>query len=113
MEVVVRTKGQFYAFVKGALETIQERLNNLPALYVSTYKLYTRQGSHVQALTYKPLPDMTELDREIVEGGLKFDGLADKGDVGMKPEGDDVVEGHGEAEVGSDSDGELQEVDQE
>ncbi|GJZ25216.1 hypothetical protein Tco_0562675, partial [Tanacetum coccineum] len=32
--------------------------------------------------------------------------------VGMKPEGDDVVEGHGEAEVGSDSDGELQERDE-
>nr|GEW59038.1 protein LEO1 homolog isoform X2 [Tanacetum cinerariifolium] len=31
----------------------------------------------------------------------------------MKPEGGDVVEGHGEAEVGSDSDDELQEVDQE
>nr|GFB40230.1 protein LEO1 homolog isoform X2 [Tanacetum cinerariifolium] len=31
----------------------------------------------------------------------------------MKPKGGDVVEGHGEAEVGSDSDGELQEVDQE
>nr|GEV34051.1 protein LEO1 homolog isoform X2 [Tanacetum cinerariifolium] len=31
----------------------------------------------------------------------------------MKPEGGDVVEGHGEAMVGSDNDGELQEVDQE
>nr|GEW29512.1 protein LEO1 homolog isoform X2 [Tanacetum cinerariifolium] len=31
----------------------------------------------------------------------------------MKPEGGDVVEGLGEAEVGSNSDGELQEVDQE
>nr|GEX48757.1 protein LEO1 homolog isoform X1 [Tanacetum cinerariifolium] len=31
----------------------------------------------------------------------------------MKPEGGDVVEGHGKAEVGSDKDGELQEVGQE
>nr|GEW24269.1 vacuolar protein sorting-associated protein 60.2 [Tanacetum cinerariifolium] len=82
MEVVVRTKGQFYAFVKGAPEAVQERLNNLSALYVSTDKLYTRQGSHFLALTYKPLPETT-----------------DEGDVVMKPEGDDVVEGHGEAEV--------------
>nr|GEY08314.1 protein LEO1 homolog isoform X1 [Tanacetum cinerariifolium] len=42
-----------------------------------------------------------------------LDQLQDKGDVGMKPEGDDVVEGRGETEIGSDSDGELQEVDQE
>ncbi|GKE69725.1 probable manganese-transporting ATPase PDR2 [Tanacetum coccineum] len=65
----------------GAPETIQERLNNLPALYVSTYKRYTRQGSRVLALAYKPLPDMTvsearSLDREVVESGLKFAGFA-------------------------------------
>nr|GEU29683.1 protein LEO1 homolog isoform X1 [Tanacetum cinerariifolium] len=47
------------------------------------------------------------------ESNRQPDYASDEGDVGMKPEGDDVVEGHGEAEVGSDSDGELQEVDQE
>jgi len=44
---------------QGAPETIQERLIDLPASYVETYKKYTRQGSRVLALAYKPLPDMT------------------------------------------------------
>ncbi|KAK1433701.1 hypothetical protein QVD17_10616 [Tagetes erecta] len=81
MSVVVRTEEQFYAFVKGAPETIQERLNDIPAFFVSTYKKYTRQGSRVLALAYKPLPDMTvsearNLDREVVETGLIFAGFA-------------------------------------
>ncbi|KAF5792044.1 putative P-type Na(+) transporter [Helianthus annuus] len=81
MAVVVRTEEQFYAFVKGAPETIQERLNDIPAFFVSTYKRYTRQGSRVLALAYKPLPDMTvsearNLDREVVETGLTFAGFA-------------------------------------
>nr|GFB68693.1 probable manganese-transporting ATPase PDR2 [Tanacetum cinerariifolium] len=81
MAVVVRTEEQFYAFVKGAPETIQERLNDIPAFYVSTYKKYTRQGSRVLALSYKPLPDMTvsearNLDRDVVESGLTFAGFA-------------------------------------
>ncbi|PWA64619.1 leo1-like family protein [Artemisia annua] len=46
------------------------------------------------------------------ESNRQPDYASDEGDIGMKPEGDDVVEGHGEAGVGSDSDGELQEVDQ-
>ncbi|GKA35070.1 probable manganese-transporting ATPase PDR2 [Tanacetum coccineum] len=62
-------------------ETIQERLNDIPAFYVSTYKKYTRQGSRVLALAYKPLPDMTvsearNLDRDVVESGLTFAGFA-------------------------------------
>ncbi|KAJ9562227.1 hypothetical protein OSB04_007387 [Centaurea solstitialis] len=81
MAVVVRTEEQFFAFVKGAPETIQERLNDVPAFYVSTYKKYTRQGSRVLALAFKPLPDMTvsearNLDREVVESGLTFAGFA-------------------------------------
>ncbi|KAI3726103.1 hypothetical protein L1987_65900 [Smallanthus sonchifolius] len=81
MSVVVRSEEQFYAFVKGAPETIQERLNDIPAFFVSTYKRYTRQGSRVLALAYKPLPDMTvsearNLDREVVETGLTFAGFA-------------------------------------
>lgn len=81
MAVVVRTEEQFFAFVKGAPETIQERLNDIPAFYVSTYKRYTRQGSRVLALAFKPLPDMMvsearNLDREVVESGLTFAGFA-------------------------------------
>ncbi|KAI3669992.1 hypothetical protein L6452_41545 [Arctium lappa] len=81
MAVVVRSEEQFFAFVKGAPETIQERLNDVPAFYVSTYKRYTRQGSRVLALAFKPLPDMTvsearNLEREVVESGLTFAGFA-------------------------------------
>ncbi|GJU17483.1 protein LEO1 homolog isoform X2 [Tanacetum coccineum] len=55
-----------------------------------------------------------ELTKKAVDLAWENENLIrDEGDIGMKPEGDDVVEGHGEAEVGSDSDRELQEVDQE
>ncbi|XP_051116163.1 probable manganese-transporting ATPase PDR2 [Andrographis paniculata] len=81
MAVVVRVQEQFFAFVKGAPETIQERLDEVPSWYIKIYKKYTRQGSRVLALAYKPLPDMTvsearSLDRETVESGLTFAGFA-------------------------------------
>ncbi|GMH17830.1 hypothetical protein Nepgr_019671 [Nepenthes gracilis] len=81
MAVVVRVQEEFLAFVKGAPETIQDRLVNLPESYVETYKKYTRQGSRVLALAFKSLPDMTisearSLDREEVESGLTFAGFA-------------------------------------
>ncbi|GJS50939.1 probable manganese-transporting ATPase PDR2 [Tanacetum coccineum] len=55
MAVVVRTEEQFYAFVKGATETIQERLNDIPAFYVS---------------------EARNLDSDVVEIGLTFAGFA-------------------------------------
>ncbi|KAM6579075.1 hypothetical protein CsatB_030912 [Cannabis sativa] len=81
MAVVVRMEEEFLAFVKGAPETIQDRLTEVPPFYVETYKKYTRQGSRVLALAFKSLPDMTvsearSLDREIVESGLTFAGFA-------------------------------------
>ncbi|PSR88079.1 Manganese-transporting ATPase [Actinidia chinensis var. chinensis] len=81
MAVVVRVQEQFLAFVKGAPETIQDRLINVPSTYVESYKKYTRQGSRVLALGFKPLPEMTvsearSLDREMVESGLSFAGFA-------------------------------------
>ncbi|KAM7463802.1 hypothetical protein LguiA_031923 [Lonicera macranthoides] len=81
MAVVVRVQEQFFAFVKGAPETIQERLLDVPSYYVSTYKKYTRQGSRVLALAFKSLPEMTvsearNLDRNVVESGLTFAGFA-------------------------------------
>ncbi|EMS47412.1 putative cation-transporting ATPase [Triticum urartu] len=60
MSVIVRIQEKFYAFIKGAPETIQERLVDLPAAYVETYKKYTRQGSRVLSLAYKLLPEMPE-----------------------------------------------------
>ncbi|CAH9120912.1 unnamed protein product [Cuscuta epithymum] len=81
MSAVVRVQELFYAFVKGAPETIQERLVDVPHFYVSTYKKYTRQGSRVLALAFRSLPEMTvsearSLERDIVESGLAFAGFA-------------------------------------
>ncbi|CAK9139579.1 unnamed protein product [Ilex paraguariensis] len=81
MSVVVRVEEQFFAFVKGAPETIQERLVDVPSSYVQIYKKYTRQGSRVLALAFKSLPEMTvsevrSMDREMVESGLTFAGFA-------------------------------------
>ncbi|KAM3378424.1 putative manganese-transporting ATPase PDR2 [Capsicum galapagoense] len=81
MAVVVRLQEQYFAFVKGAPETIQERLIDVPPSYVPTYKKYTRQGSRVLALAFKSLPNMTvsearSLERDTVESGLTFAGFA-------------------------------------
>ncbi|KAJ4839478.1 putative manganese-transporting ATPase pdr2 [Turnera subulata] len=81
MSVVVRIEEEFFAFVKGAPETIQDMLTELPPSFVETYKKYTRQGSRVLALAFKSLPDMTvsearSLDRDVVESGLTFAGFA-------------------------------------
>jgi cation-transporting ATPase 13A1 len=81
MAVVVRVQDKFFAFVKGAPETIEERLVDVPSYYVSTYKKHTRQGSRVLALAFKPLPEMTvsearSLDRNVVESDLTFAGFA-------------------------------------
>ncbi|CAN0914021.1 Probable manganese-transporting ATPase PDR2 [Linum grandiflorum] len=81
MSVVVCVEEAFLAFVKGAPETIQDRLTNLPPSYVETYKKYTRQGSRVLALAFKSLPDMTvsearNMDRDKVENSLTFAGFA-------------------------------------
>ncbi|XP_031247960.1 probable manganese-transporting ATPase PDR2 [Pistacia vera] len=70
-----------YSIWKGAPETIQGRLTDLPPSYIETYKKYTRQGSRVLALAFKSLPDMTvsearSLDRDFVESGLTFAGFA-------------------------------------
>ncbi|RDX85868.1 putative manganese-transporting ATPase PDR2, partial [Mucuna pruriens] len=80
MAVVVRIQEEFFAFVKGAPEVIQDRLIDIPPSYVETYKKYTRQGSRVLALAYKSLADMTvsearSMDRDIVESGLTFAGF--------------------------------------
>ncbi|BBM99987.1 manganese-transporting P-type ATPase [Marchantia polymorpha subsp. ruderalis] len=81
MSVVTRIDENFFCFVKGAPETIQERLTEVYPGYVEAYKQFTRQGSRVIALAYKRLPEMTvgdarSLDREEVETGLSFAGFA-------------------------------------
>ncbi|CAK8568023.1 unnamed protein product [Lathyrus sativus] len=106
MAVIVRIQEEFFAFVKGAPEIIQDRLINVPPSYVETYKKYTRQGSRVLALAHKSLSDMTvsearSLDRDMVESGLTFAGFvvfncpirSDSADVlsGLKESSHDLV----------------------
>ncbi|EEC79200.1 hypothetical protein OsI_19908 [Oryza sativa Indica Group] len=81
MAAATTTTARRVSFVEGAPETIQERLVDLPAGYVETYKKYTRQGSRVLALAYKLLPDMPvnearSLERDQVESDLTFAGFA-------------------------------------
>nr|AAT85208.1 unknown protein [Oryza sativa Japonica Group] len=81
MAAATTTMARRVSFVEGAPETIQERLVDLPAGYVETYKKYTRQGSRVLALAYKLLPDMPvnearSLERDQVESDLTFAGFA-------------------------------------
>ncbi|CAM6082661.1 unnamed protein product [Calypogeia fissa] len=81
MSAIVRVQDSFYSLVKGAPETIQERLVEVDSGYAEAYKHYTRQGSRVLALAYKLLPDMgvgeaRSLEREAVESNLTFAGFA-------------------------------------
>lgn len=81
MAVVVRIQDEFFSFVKGAPETIQDKLADTPSSYVEMYKKYTRQGSRVLTLAYKQLSEMAvsearSLDRDFVESGLTFAGFA-------------------------------------
>ena len=69
--------------VKGAPETIQKMLVNVPADYEATFKFFTRKGSRVLALAYKnlttdaemPAGRINDLKRENVEAGLTFAGF--------------------------------------
>ncbi|ODV89411.1 hypothetical protein CANCADRAFT_148529 [Tortispora caseinolytica NRRL Y-17796] len=69
------------ASVKGAPETIQKMLIDVPPFYEDVYKSYTRSGSRVLALAYKYLPsnltthDINHIPREEVESKLTFAGF--------------------------------------
>ncbi|KAL6863572.1 putative Ca2+ pump [Trichoderma novae-zelandiae] len=77
-----RIRGTF-AGVKGAPETIQKMLVEVPADYEETYKYFTRKGSRVLALAYKQLTidselgasKINDLKREKVEADLTFAGF--------------------------------------
>lgn len=83
MAVVVRVDDEsgFTVLVKGAPETIQERLVEVPTGYEEAYKQYSRQGSRVLALAYRILPDIPVAEvrnshRDEVESKLTFAGFA-------------------------------------
>lgn len=77
-----KIKGTF-AGVKGAPETIQKMLTEVPADYEETYKYFTRKGSRVLALAYKQLTvdselgasRINDLKREKIESDLTFAGF--------------------------------------
>ncbi|CCH59062.1 hypothetical protein TBLA_0B02200 [Henningerozyma blattae CBS 6284] len=77
---VASYKNNYYAAVKGAPETIRERLTNVPENYDDIYKSFTRSGSRVLALASKKLGKLSnsaidKLDRDDVEIQLDFDGF--------------------------------------
>ncbi|GME82764.1 unnamed protein product [Ambrosiozyma monospora] len=64
--------------VKGAPETIAERLVQVPPKYEETYKYFTRSGSRVLALAYKVLDSgksFEHTERQHIESDLKFGGF--------------------------------------
>ncbi|KAK5779779.1 ion-transporting P-type ATPase SPF1 PWA37_000993 [Arxiozyma heterogenica] len=72
--------GSLFAAVKGAPETIRERLTAVPSNYDDIYKSFTRSGSRVLALASKSLPKLThtqidDLPRDDVETELEFNGF--------------------------------------
>ncbi|PHH56125.1 Manganese-transporting ATPase 13A1 [Ceratocystis fimbriata CBS 114723] len=77
-----RIQGTF-AGVKGAPETIQKFLTEVPENYEETFKYFTRRGSRVLALAYKQLSvndeygsgKINDLKREQVECDLTFAGF--------------------------------------
>ncbi|CCF58210.1 hypothetical protein KAFR_0E00560 [Kazachstania africana CBS 2517] len=77
---IANYNNRLFSAVKGAPETIRERLTSVPENYDSVYKSFTRAGSRVLALASKELPKMSQgkiddLEREDVESGLEFNGF--------------------------------------
>ncbi|SCU97182.1 LADA_0H04940g1_1 [Lachancea dasiensis] len=77
---VAKHKGKTFVAVKGAPETIRERLTTVPSNYDHIYKHFTRAGSRVLALASKELSNLSNkqidnLDRKEMECGLTFKGF--------------------------------------
>lgn len=71
---------KIYAAVKGAPETIRERLTNVPENYDEIYKTFTRAGSRVLAIASKSMPNLSQkqiedVQREEIECDLDFNGF--------------------------------------
>jgi cation-transporting ATPase 13A1 len=76
--VISKVNDKILVGVKGAPETISERLITLPEDYESTYKYFTRNGSRVLALAYKYLnsdKNLDKIERKSVEADLIFAGF--------------------------------------
>ncbi|SCU88127.1 LAMI_0D08878g1_1 [Lachancea mirantina] len=90
---IANSKGQYYVAVKGAPETIRERLSSVPENYDNIYKHFTRSGSRVLALASKKLPKLSKkqiesLERDEMETALEFNGFI----VFQCPLKDDAIE---------------------
>ncbi|SCV01974.1 LANO_0F14488g1_1 [Lachancea nothofagi CBS 11611] len=77
---VAKHKNKTFVAVKGAPETIRERLTTIPPNYDQIYKHFTRSGSRVLALASKELSNLSSkqidgLDRKNMEMELEFRGF--------------------------------------
>lgn len=76
--VISKVDNKILVGVKGAPETISERLTVIPSNYEKTFKYFTRNGSRVLALAYKYLDNnknFDKLERRDVESDLTFAGF--------------------------------------
>lgn len=90
---IARHNNKTFVAVKGAPETIRERLVNVPSNYDHIFKHFTRAGSRVLALASKELTNLTSkqienLDRKNMEIDLNFNGFL----VFQCPLKDDAIE---------------------
>ncbi|CUS21409.1 LAQU0S03e01948g1_1 [Lachancea quebecensis] len=77
---VAKHNNKMFVAVKGAPETIRERLTTIPSNYDNIYKHFTRAGSRVLALASKDLSNLSNkqvenLDRKEMEVDLEFNGF--------------------------------------
>lgn len=77
----IERENNVYALMKGAPETIQELLLDVPDNYQETFRSYTRQGCRVLALAYREMTGVNESSfnihtpRETVESNMIFAGF--------------------------------------
>ena len=65
----------FRVVVKGAPETIEKLLKDVPKNYEKVFRNYAKKGYRVLALAYKTVPSLQELPREQAESDLTFAGF--------------------------------------
>lgn len=88
--VVKTPNNELFVGVKGAPETIESMLVNVPENYRSTFTSYTKQGMRVLAFAYKTLKsnvNVHDYSRDKAEADLHFAGFV----IYMSPLKDDAV----------------------
>jgi len=65
----------FRVVVKGAPETIEKLLKEVPSNYEKVFRNYAKKGFRVLALAHKTIPSLQEMTREEAESKLTFAGF--------------------------------------